>query len=135
MDEPTNPYDPPQAPIDVPSVTAADSDSRMWAMLAHLSALSAYLTGFGGILGPLIVWLAKKDTMPFVDDQGKESLNFQISMLIYHLLGVVLIFCFFIGVPVLVVLSALNIVLIVVAALKANNGEAYRYPITLRLIK
>jgi uncharacterized Tic20 family protein len=136
MDEPTNPYDAPQTPIDIPPVTnVVDSDSRMWAMLAHLSALSAYLTGFGGILGPLIVWLAKKDSLPFVDDQGKESLNFQISMLIYHLLGAVLIFCFFIGIPVLVVLSAINIALIVVAALKANNGEAYRYPLTLRLIK
>ena len=131
MDEQTNPYDAPRAPLDSPLV---GSEARMWGMLCHLSALSAYFTGFGGILGPLIVWLVKKDTMPFVDDQGKESLNFQISMLIYHLVGGVLLFCFFIGVPILIVLSAMNIVLIIVAAVKANSGEAYRYPLTLRLI-
>ncbi|HEV3344865.1 MAG TPA: DUF4870 domain-containing protein [Pirellulales bacterium] len=134
MDEQTNPYEAPQSPIDSPPM-AADSEARMWGMLCHLSALSAYLTGFGGILGPLIIWLVKKDEMPFVDDQGKESLNFQISMLIYHLVGAALFFCFFIGVPIVIVLSAVNIVLIVVAAVKANNGEAYRYPLTLRLIK
>jgi uncharacterized Tic20 family protein len=79
MDEPTNPYEAPQTPIDVqPAAIVVDAESRMWGMLCHLSALSAYVTGFGGILGPLIVWLIKKDTMPFVDDQGKESLNFQI---------------------------------------------------------
>jgi len=113
---------------------AVDSDARMWGMLCHLSALSAYFTGFGGILGPLIVWLVKKDAIPFVDDQGKESLNFQISMFIYHLVGAALLLCV-IGIPVLVVLSAMNIVLIIVAAVKANSGEAYRYPLTLRLIK
>jgi uncharacterized Tic20 family protein len=134
MDEQTNPYDAPEAPIDSVPVEA-DSEARMWGMLCHLSALSAYFTGFGGILGPLIVWLVKKDTMPFVDDQGKESLNFQISMFIYHLVGAVLLFCVFIGVPILIVLSAMNIVLIIVAAVKANSGEAYRYPLTLRLIK
>ncbi|HVX14566.1 MAG TPA: DUF4870 domain-containing protein [Pirellulales bacterium] len=136
MDEPTNPYEAPQTPIDVsPGATVVDSESRMWGMLCHLSALSAYVTVFGGILGPLIVWLVKKDTMPFVDDQGKESLNFQISMLIYHLLGLALLFCFLIGIPVLIVLSAMNIVLIIVASMKANSGEVYRYPLTLRLIR
>src|SRR5579885_1600590 len=101
MDEQANPYDAPQAPIDAPPPPlAADSDVRMWGMLCHLSALSAYFTGFGGILGPLIVWLVKKDEIPFVDDQGKESLNFQISMLIYHLVGIALLMCV-IGIPVL----------------------------------
>jgi uncharacterized Tic20 family protein len=135
MDEQTNPYDAPQAPFEVPPAPiAVDSETRMWGMLCHLSALSAYVTGFGGILGPLIIWLVKKDEMPFVDDQGKESLNFQISMLIYHLVGAALLLCI-IGIPVLILLSAMNIVLIVVASIKANSGEAYRYPLTLRLIK
>jgi uncharacterized protein len=132
MDEPTTPYDAPQTPIDTP--IAVDGESRMWGMLCHLSALSAYVTGLGGILGPLIVWLVKKDSLPFVDDQGKESLNFQISMLIYHLIGAALLLCFLIGIPVLIVLSAMNIVFIIVASVKANSGEAYRYPFTLRLI-
>lgn len=131
MDEQTNPYDAPQTPFETQG--EVDSDSRMWGMLCHLSALSAYFTGFGGILGPLIVWLVKKD-LPFVDDQGKESLNFQISMFIYHLVGAALILCFFIGIPVLIILSAMNIVLIIVASVKANSGQAYRYPLTLRLI-
>lgn len=135
MDEETNPYDAPQSPIDVPPETiVVDSESRMWGMLCHISALSMYFTVFGGILGPLIVWLVKKDSLPFVDDQGKEALNFQISMFIYHLVGAALLLCFLIGIPVLIVLSAMNIVLIIVAAVKANSGQAYRYPLTLRLI-
>ena len=132
MDDQTTPYDAQQAPADTPM--AVDGESRTWGMLCHLSALSAYVTGLGGILGPLIVWLVKKDSLPFVDDQGKESLNFQISMLIYHLIGAALLLCFFIGIPVLIVLSAMNIVLIIGASAKANRGEAYRYPFTLRLI-
>ena len=135
MDQQTNPYDAEQSFIDSESVSALpDSNARMWGMLCHLSALSLYFTGIGFIVGPLIVWLIKKDDHPFIDDQGKESLNFEITIAIYYLISTVAIFCV-VGIPMLVVLHIFHIVLIIVAAMRANNGQAYRYPLTIRLIK
>ena len=105
-------------------------------MFAHLSALVGFLIPFGSLLGPLIIWQIKKAEMPFVDDQGKESLNFQITVFIAVIAAIILMFItlgllFF--VPMAVGIAAL--VLTIMAGIKANNGETYRYPWTLRLIK
>ncbi|NMF83005.1 DUF4870 domain-containing protein [Nodosilinea sp. P-1105] len=108
-------------------------ESRMWAMIAHLSALAGFVIPFGNILGPLIVWLVKKDEMSFVNDQGKEALNFNISMTIYMLVSGALIFVL-IGIPLLVILGIAWLILVILAAVKANEGTAYRYPLTLRLV-
>ena len=117
------------APADGPS-----KDDRMWGMLAHLAALAGYVIPFGNLVGPLIVWLVKKDEMPFVDDQGKESLNFQITMTIALLISSALI-CVFIGIVLLPLVAIYDLVLTIIAAIKANEGVRYRYPWTLRLIK
>lgn len=110
-------------------------DERYWATGAHLSALAgAIVTGLGCVLGPLVVWLLKKDEMPFVNDQGKEALNFQITMFLAGIVCASLIFLQ-IGVPLLIGLSIFNLICIVMAATKAWNGETYRYPVNLQLIK
>lgn len=114
-------------------------------MFAHLSALlggllTSTVGGWGCFVGPLIIWLIKKDTMPFVDDQGKEALNFNITVAI---IGVVLlifsIFTFGIGlivaIPLWIIVGVGWLVLTIVAAVKANEGVRYRYPFCLRLIK
>lgn len=93
-----------------------------------------YLTGVGFIVGPLIVWLIKKDAHPFIDDQGKESLNFEISIMIYYAVSGVAVFCV-IGLPMLIILHVIHLVFIIIAAVKANAGERYRYPLTIRLVK
>ncbi len=111
----------------------SNPESRMWAMLAHLSALSGFVIPFGNIVGPLIIWLIKRDEMSFVNDQAKEALNFNISMTIYMLVSLVLIFVV-IGIPLIIVLGIAWLVLTIVAAVKANEGVAYRYPLTLRLV-
>ena len=115
-------------------------DARTWAMLAHLSALSALVTGVGSIIGPLVVWLIKKDEYPFVNDQGKEALNFHLTMLIaYVALG--LLTCVTIGfgalltVPLMIVVAIFEMVFSIVAGVQANQGVAYRYPLTIRMIK
>lgn len=113
---------------------APGSEERNWAVGAHLSALLGAFTGIGAILGPLIVWLIKKDTMPFVDDQGKEALNFQITVLLAAIVCVVLMLVA-IGFLLLVVLSIADLIFIIIAAVKASEGVAYRYPLNLRLIK
>jgi uncharacterized Tic20 family protein len=136
----------PPAPGDPSLAGVPSTEERQWAMFAHLSSLlGAILTGaFGGgwgcFIGPLIIWLVKKDTMPFVDDQGKEALNFNITVAIAFLillllsvmtLGIGLI----IAIPLWVIIGIAWLVLTIIAAIKANEGVRYRYPFTLRLIK
>ena len=105
-----------------------DSDSKTMGMLCHLLSI------FTSFIGPLIIWLVKKDTSPFVDDQGKESLNFQLTILIGYLIGGATS-CLFIGLLILPAVWILALVFAIIATMKANNGEAYRYPFALRLIK
>ncbi len=127
-------------PSDSPAtaVTLAPSkDERMWAMIAHLSAFAAYFTVVGHLLGPLIVWLSKRDGNPFVDDQGKEALNFQISWSIYMLANFLLFITVIgaiIAIPVFFVLPVFHIVCMIIAAIKANDGTAFRYPLSIRFL-
>jgi len=109
-------------------------DERTWGMLCHLSALAGYLVPLGNIFAPLIIWMLKKDQSRFVDDQGKESLNFQISLTIYFIISGILIILL-VGILFLMVLPVFGLVLIIIAAVKANEGVAYRYPLTIRLLK
>jgi uncharacterized Tic20 family protein len=109
-------------------------DARQWGMFAHLAALAGFVIPFGNLIGPLIIWQVKKDEMPFVADQGKESLNFQITVTIAAIVCFVLMVVL-IGFLLLPLVGLAALVFIVIAAVKANQGEAYRYPLTLRLIK
>jgi uncharacterized protein len=110
------------------------SDERQWGMFAHLAALAGFIIPFGNMIGPLVVWQIKKNEMPFVDDQGKESLNFQITVsiavFVSTLLTVILIGFLLIAI---VVIGAL--VFTIIGAIRANAGERYRYPFALRLVK
>lgn len=136
---------PPPAPANNPLPTAAppvgnvglgqgklnESDERTMGMLAHI------LGGVTNFLGPLIIWLIKKDESPFVNDQGKEALNFQITVAIGYVVLAVLSF-----IPVVGCITSILMMLVWVAGLvfgilgglEANKGKAYRYPFALRLI-
>jgi len=103
-------------------------DAKTMALLCHLLAI------FTGFIGPLILWLIKKDDDPFIDEHGKEALNFQITMLIAAIAGSVLI-CIGIGIVVVIAVPIINLVFCIIATIKANNGEHYRYPVAIRLIK
>ena len=103
-------------------------------MITHLSALSGLLTGIGFLLGPLIVWMLKKEEFPAVDEHGKEAVNFQITMLIGTFIGG-LLSIILIGIPILIAVMIAAVVFPVIAGIKANEGKFYRYPFTLRLIK
>jgi len=122
------------APAAAAPLVAGGQGERTAAMLCHLSALAGMLVPFGNILGPLIVWLVKRDESPLVDREGKESLNFQISMSIYMVISALLILLL-VGIPMLVVFGLLDLILTVVAAVKTSNGEAYRYPLTIRFLR
>ncbi|PYJ75027.1 MAG: DUF4870 domain-containing protein [Verrucomicrobia bacterium] len=115
--------------------STSSSNVRTWTVLCHASALVGFFVPWAGhILGPLIVWLAKRGDSPEIDEHGKESLNFQISMLIYNLIAGVLCLVL-IGFVILGILHILNLVLVIVASIQASEGKLYRYPITIRLIK
>ncbi|MFH1371195.1 MAG: DUF4870 domain-containing protein [Planctomycetota bacterium] len=110
-------------------------DACTWAMFCHLAGMAWLIVpAIGGIIGPLIVWQIKKDLSPFVEQNGKEALNFQISMLIYAIVAALLIMAC-VGTFLLPLVAIADIVFAIIAAVKATNGQAYRYPATIRFIK
>ena len=128
-----------------PPPAGPSKEERQWAMFAHLSALvggllTSALGGWGFFIGPLVIWLMKKDEMPFVGDQAKEALNFNITVsAIFLILLAMTVLTLGIGIlisgPLMLVVGIAALVLIIMAAIKANEGVAYRYPLTLRLVK
>ncbi len=133
------------SPPPAPATEGISAEERQWAMFAHLSALlggllTSVVGGWGTFVGPLVIWLIKKDTMPFVGDQGKEALNFNITVAIIAVaMSLLSVVTFGIGliiaVPVLIVVGIAWLVLTIIATIKANEGQYYRYPFAIRLIK
>ena len=120
-------------PPPVTAPPAPPSSARTWETLCHLSALLGYIIPFGNFLGPLLVWQLKKNEYPSIDPHGKESLNFQITCLIYFIVSGLLI-TLLVGIPLLIVVGVFDLVCVIVATIKVNNGTPWRYPLTLRLI-
>ncbi len=115
--------------------TVLKNEEKTFGMLCHLLAFAGIVgVPFGNILGPLVMWLVKKNESSFVNQCGKESLNFQISLTIYAIASYILIFLL-IGIPLLIALAILYIVCVIKASIKASNGESFNYPMTIRFIK
>ncbi len=110
------------------------NDEKQWAMLCHLAALSGFIgVPYGNVIGPLIVWLWKRNDSPYIDRHGKESLNFHLAMAIYLTISVIL--CFFIvGWFVLPVVYLMGLICTIIGAIKASNGEHYLYPFSIQFI-
>ncbi len=123
-------------------VMVADTsrEDRLWGALAHLSAIFGFLVSavvfipFGFIFGPLVIWYWKKNTSEFVEDQGKEAINFQITMLLWFLLCWILKLVL-IGFFLSFIVAIINVAMATRAGSKAYDGERYRYPMTLRLFR
>ncbi len=119
------------------AIHSGTKDERMWAMIAHLSAFAMYCTAVGHIVGPLIIWLAKRDGHPFIDDQGKEVLNFQISWTLYMIANVLLLLTVVgavVAIPLFFVLPVFHVICMIIGGIKANDGIAFRYPLCIRFI-
>jgi uncharacterized protein len=140
---PEDPGLPPTSPPapQPPVPPGKESQARTWNMLCHLSALAGYIIPFGNVLGPLIIWQIKKNEFPSVEEHGKAALNFQITVLIGVIVGIiaaVLLSAVCIGflfIPLVVAIGLCGLVFAVIAGIKANNGEPYRYPWSLNLVK
>ncbi|MGC9941112.1 MAG: DUF4870 domain-containing protein [Verrucomicrobiota bacterium] len=110
-------------------------------MLCHLSILSGYLIPFGNVLGPLIIWQIKKHEFPSVEAHGKAALNFQLTLLIAMIVGSVSAFIlsfFCIGlllIPVLGLIALCDVILPIIAGIKANGGEDFKYPCSIEFLK
>lgn len=111
-----------------------DKEQRTWAMLCHLSALAGFIIPMGSLIGPLVVWFVKKEEMPLVAEHGLKSINFQITMLIAYIICFILMFAV-IGVILLPVVAIFSFIMVVVGAIKANDGKPFSYPFSLNLIK
>jgi len=112
-----------------------DKNAKQWAMLCHLSALIGLLgNGIGFLIAPLVVWLVKKNDHHFVDEQGREAVNFQLTMFLVILVSIPL--CFIgIGFILLPIIGVLMVIFPIIAGIKASDGKSYRYPLTIRFIK
>lgn len=113
----------------------SDPEEKKWGMFAHLSALATFvLPVAGNIIGPLVIYLIKKDEFEFVNDQGKEVLNFQITWSLIFIVSIVLIFVG-IGILMLIGFGIAWLVLVVVGSVAASNGQYYRYPFTIKFLQ
>ena len=106
-----------------------DKDSITMGMLCHLLAIFTFW------LGPLIIWLIKREQSAFIDDQGKEALNFQIVCFIAGLICIPLIPLACIGLILMLAVHVTRLIFTIIATIQANKGVAYRYPVTFRIIK
>ncbi len=116
------------------SAAPTSKEERNWAMGCHLASFAGFLIPVGNIIGPLVIWLIKKEEFPMVAEHGKEAVNFQITVALIGIVCAMLILIF-IGLLLLPALAIYWIVFTIIAAMKANEGESYQYPFTLRLIK
>jgi hypothetical protein len=144
MSEDQSQVPPPIQPPPISSPTPPpnpDREARTWNMLCHLSALASFVVPLGNLLGPLIVWQIKKNEFPSVDCHGKAALNFQITVLLAALVTVAAMFVgifFCLGwllLPVVVLIGLAGLIFPIIAAIKASNGEDYKYPYSIEFVK
>ena len=136
---PINPP-PPVTPASPPP-PSSESQARTWNMLCHLSALAGFVIPFGNLLGPLVVWQIKKNEIPSVDIHGKAALNFQITVTLAALVGLAMAFAlsfFCVGYllfPAVMLIGLAGLIFSIIAGIKANNGEDYKYPYSMEFVK
>lgn len=109
-------------------------DEKTLALLSHIGTLAGGVVPFGNIILPLVLWLTQKDKSDYVAYHSKESLNFQITMMIIYIASAILIFVV-VGIPLLIAAAIFGIVVTIIATIKASNGEPYQYPINFRFVK
>lgn len=131
--------EPQPVPLASGGVSGADSEgrerqARQWAFLLHLSVLTGFVVPLAGLIVPIVIWQLKKDELPGIDAHGKNAVNWIISEIIYAAVCGILAFMV-VGIPLLIALAVVGVVFPIVAAIKANNGEVWEYPLTITFVK
>ena len=103
-------------------------------VITHLCQLLTLFTGFGGLIVPLVLWVTQKDKVYGMDEHGKQIINFQLSVIIYAILCIPLIFLFGLGMLLLIILGVISLIYPILNAIKTSNGETPKYPISLNFI-
>ena len=128
MDEHHATSGPEQAP------PALSQDERNWGMYCHLAVLAGFVFPLGNVIGPLIIWLIKKDQYPFVDYNARQAMNFQITLVVGLLVSGLLAFIF-IGFILMIILVLFAMVQTIQAIMASGKGEYFTYPYSLRLLR
>jgi uncharacterized protein len=115
-----------------PGVAGPTPEQRNWAMIAHLSAFAMFV-GVPSFVGPLVIWLMKREEHPFIAEHGREALNFNISVLIYLIVAGILVLVL-VGFLLMIAIGIAWLVVTIQAAIAASNGQTYRYPATIRFV-
>ena len=109
-------------------------DERTWGMFLHLSMLASFVIPLLGLLAPIVIWQMKKDQLPIIDEHGKNAVNWLISAAIYFAVGFVL-WLLLIGIPIVIAVMICSVVFPIMAGIKANNGEVWKYPLTISFLQ
>jgi len=120
-------------PVDTDKADS-DKETRQWALYLHLSLLSNFLIPLAGLVAPIVIWQIKKEELPGLDAHGKVAVNWIISAVIYGFVSFLLVFVL-IGIPLLIALGVVSIVFPIIGGVKANNGELWKYPLSIRFLK
>ncbi|MDX1963493.1 MAG: DUF4870 domain-containing protein [Pirellulales bacterium] len=123
----------PEAPLPVAQPVITDAETRQWGMFIHFSLLAGFLVPFAGLILPILIWQVKKNELPGVDIHGKIAVNAIITFLIYGIFSILLCFVL-IGIPLLFALGLAGIIFPIIGGIKANNGEAWKYPLLIEFI-
>jgi len=110
-------------------------EDKQLLVITHLSQLLDFVTGIGGFIVPLVLWLVKKDEVYKMNEQGKAIINFRISMFIYILICIPLIILFGLGIVGIIVISIFYLIFPIINAIKVSNNEEPNYPFSIRFIK
>ena len=119
----------------VPAVRIVEQEERLYATACHFAGLPIFAVfGMANLIAPLVIWLMKKETMPFVDAHGKESINFQLTLLIGYVISGMLV-CVYIGVAMIAALAIVQIIFPLIAGISAFDGKPYKYPFCIRMVQ
>ena len=111
-----------------------ERETRTWAMFLHFSLLAGYVAPIAGLIAPIIIWQVQKDKLPGIDEHGKVVVNWIISLILYANLSALLSFIF-IGIPMLIVLIVATIIFPIIGGIKANDGQLWKYPLSIPFFK
>ncbi len=117
-----------------PDPATLEQQTRQWGLFLHLSILAGFVVPFAGLIAPIVIWQLKRAELPGIDEHGKNATNWIISKIIYAVVCFILAFVI-IGIPLLIALGVVAIIFPIVAAIKANNGEVWKYPLAISFIK